>query len=96
MEELNTVYYIRFYADDKPGVLAKISGVLGRNQISIASVIQKGREVDGPVPIVMLTHEAREKSVQEAMKEIHQLDELRSDKTMLIRVEKGHQGERAQ
>ena len=96
MEELNTIYYIRFYADDKPGVLAKISGVLGRNQISIASVIQKGREVDGPVPIVMLTHEAREKSVQEAMKEIHQLDELRSDKTMLIRVEKGHQGERAQ
>ena len=47
IDELNTAYYFRFAAIDKPGVLSKISGVLGDHQISIASVIQKGREVKG-------------------------------------------------
>ncbi|MDY7039060.1 MAG: homoserine dehydrogenase, partial [Thermodesulfobacteriota bacterium] len=63
MEELNSSYYFRFFAVDSPGVLSRISGILGNNRISIASVIQKGREVNGSVPIVMLTHEARESNV---------------------------------
>ena len=54
MDELVTAYYFRFSAVDRPGVLSKISGVLGQHGISIYSVIQKGRELDCSVPVVML------------------------------------------
>lgn len=64
-------YYLRFMAIDKPGVLAKISGILGRHNISIASVTQKERRHAKVVPLVILTHEAKEKDVQEALKEIY-------------------------
>jgi homoserine dehydrogenase len=86
IEELNTRYYFRFSADDRPGVLSKISGILGKHEISIKSVHQKGRDLVGAVPIVMTTHEAREASVKAALGEIDQLDVVR-DKTMLIRIE---------
>lgn len=88
IEELHTAYYFRFSAIDKPGVLSKISGVLGDHEISISSVIQKGREVSGSVPIVMLTHEAQESSVIRALSLMDRLDVL-TDKTMVIRVEEG-------
>jgi len=88
IEDLITPYYFRFSAVDKPGVLSKISGVLGENNISISSVIQKGRGEKGAVPIVMLTHEAREKDVMKALNEMGGLDIL-MDRTMMIRVEQG-------
>ena len=66
-------YYFRFSALDRPGVLSTIAGILGANKISVASVIQKGREVEGPVPIVMMTHEAKESAVQKAIQEIDRL-----------------------
>ena len=86
IEELDTQYYFRFSADDRPGVLSKIAGILGKHEISIESVHQKGRDLLGAVPIVMITHEAREASVKTALAEIDQLDVVR-DKTMLIRIE---------
>jgi homoserine dehydrogenase len=86
IEELDTQYYFRFSADDRPGVLSKISGILGKHEISIKSVHQKGRDVMGAVPIVMITHEARESSVKSALAEIDRLDVVR-DKTVLIRIE---------
>ncbi|MBN1275890.1 MAG: homoserine dehydrogenase [Deltaproteobacteria bacterium] len=85
MKNLKTAYYFRFSALDKPGVLSKIAGILGEKNISISSVIQKGREIEGVVPIVMLTHEAIEKDVTEALEKIDRLDVLQ-DKTMMIRV----------
>jgi homoserine dehydrogenase len=88
MERLNTSYYFRFSAIDKPGVLSRIAGILGDKGISISSVIQKGRQINGTVPIVMMTHEAMEKNVKEAMELINQLDIL-TDRTMMIRVEEG-------
>jgi homoserine dehydrogenase len=88
MEWLVSPYYFRFSALDRPGVLSKISGVLGEHQISISSVIQKGREIDGSVPIVMLTHEAKEKDMLDALKELDGLEVL-TDQTMVIRVEAG-------
>jgi homoserine dehydrogenase len=81
-------YYIRFSVLDKPGVLSKISGVLGNNSISIASVIQKGRGEKGGVPLVVMTHSAKEKDVQKALSEIDKLDVV-LDKTVVIRVENG-------
>ena len=73
---------------DRPGVLSKISGILGDHDISLYSVIQKGRKINGSVPVVMLTHEAKESSVRKAMSLIDRLDVL-TDKTMVIRVEEG-------
>ena len=79
-------YYFRFSALDRPGVLSTIAGILGDNKISVASVIQKGREVQGPVPIVMMTHEAKESGVQKAIQEINRLPVI-TDQTVIIRVE---------
>lgn len=81
-------YYIRFSAMDKPGVLSKISGILGDNNISISSMIQKGRQVGGSVPIVMMTHEAKEKDVRKALDEIDRLPVVH-EKTVFIRIEEG-------
>jgi homoserine dehydrogenase len=86
MDDVMMPFYMRFSALDRPGVLSKISGILGKNDISIASVIQKGRQVNGAVPIVMMTHEAKEKNVHRALKEIDRLGVILG-KTMFIRVE---------
>jgi len=86
MEDLVTHYYFRFDALDRPGVLAAISGILGKHAISIKSVQQKGRKTDGSVPVVMLTHLAREADVIQALDEIRALDVV-AGKPMLIRIE---------
>lgn len=86
ISDVTTCYYFRFAAVDRPGVLSKISGILGKNNISIAAVIQKGREVEGAVPIVMLTHEALEKDVIQALDEMSRLDVVLAS-TQLIRIE---------
>lgn len=86
MDDVESMYYFRFSALDKPGVLSKISGILGENNISIASVIQKGRRVVGAVPLVVLTHTAREADVAKALKAIDELP-IVTDKTLFIRVE---------
>jgi len=75
MAETRTRYYIRLQALDRPGVMALVSGVLGRHDISIASLTQK--EVDQPsVPMVILTHRAREAAIQEALQEMGRLSEI--------------------
>jgi homoserine dehydrogenase len=86
MEEVITPYYLRFTAVDRPGVLSTIAGVLGDHEISIASVIQKGRRIKGAVPIVMMTHEAVEKDVRQALQILDGLDIIQAE-TILIRVE---------
>jgi len=86
MDEIVTNYYFRFSAVDTPGVLSLISGVLGSRNISISSVIQKGRKQEGAVPVVVITHKAREKDVREAIDEIDRLDVVRA-KTVVIRIE---------
>ena len=88
ISEITTKYYMRFNAVDKPGVLSKISGVLGNYNISIEAVIQKGRDLEnrGSVPIVMITHEAKEKNVKEALKIIDNLNVVKAP-TVLYRIE---------
>ena len=86
MEEIESMYYFRFSALDKPGVLSNISGILGNHNISIASVIQKGRSISGSVPLVVLTHRAKERDVLNAVGEIDNLPVV-SDKTLFVRVE---------
>ncbi len=86
IDDIISMYYFRFSALDRPGVLSKISGILGNYNISIASVIQKGRRVGEAVPLVVLTHEAKEKDVRMAIEEIDRLPVV-MDKTVFIRVE---------
>ena len=78
--------YLRFTTMDRPGVLSQISGILGSNNISIASVIQKGRHRTNAVHIVMMTHKALEKNIKKALEQIDKLPELRA-KTIMIRKE---------
>jgi homoserine dehydrogenase len=86
MGEIVSMYYFRFTALDRPGVLSKISGILGEHNISIASVIQKGRRVGGAVPLVILTHMAKEKDVLKALSEIDRLSVV-ADRSFFLRVE---------
>ncbi len=86
-KEMRTCYYLRFAALDRPGVLSRISGVFGEHEISIESVIQKGRAGQGDfVPLVLMTHEASEENMQNALAEIKELD-IVGEEVSLIRVE---------
>jgi len=73
MANLVSPYYLRVWVKDQPGVLAKISGILARYKISISSVIQHQAREGDAVPLVIITHQALERSVQKAVKEINQL-----------------------
>lgn len=86
IEDIEAMYYFRFTAFDKPGVLSSISGVLGSYNISITSVIQKGRSLGEAVPLIVLTHTAKERDVIKAVAEIDRLSVV-ADKTLYIRVE---------
>ena len=86
IDDLVTHYYFRFAAQDRPGVLSTISGILGKYDISIQSVHQKGRKTNGSVPLVMLTHRAKEADVKQALAEISDLNVV-SDEPVLIRIE---------
>src|ERR671936_1151567 len=86
MELVRTCYYLRVMAQDRPGVLSKITGVLGKHDISIANVIQKGRGTREAIPVVMLTHEAREKDMRTALSAIDRMRDVAGATTM-IRVE---------
>lgn len=79
-------YYMRFLVTDKPGVLARIAGILGRYHISIASVHQKERRTARIVPVVMMTHEAREADVRRALHVIDRLGIVKQP-TVAIRTE---------
>ncbi len=86
INDIESMYYFRFTAIDKPGVLSRISGILGSYNISIASVIQKVRREGEAVPLVVLTHKSKEKDVKKAIAEIDKLDIVAS-KTIFMRVE---------
>jgi homoserine dehydrogenase len=90
MDDITSCYYLRFTAMDKPGVLSRISGVLGKNNISVESVLQKGRGAAEAVPLVMMSHEALERDVRKALDEINKMDCV-AGPTMVIRVEEGNQ-----
>ncbi len=86
MEEITSLYYIRFMVLDRPGVLSQIAGVLGRYSISISSVLQQGRKEGQTVPVVIMTHMAKERDIQNALREINPMPYI-SEPTTLIRVE---------
>lgn len=87
ISELHTRYYFRLKVADRPGVLAQISKVLGDNDISISSVIQKESDLTSQTAVlVIMTHRAQEKAVQKALADLHSL-ELVHEVSNFIRVE---------
>jgi len=88
MDSIRSCYYLRVMAQDRPGVLSRVAGILGENNISIASVIQKGRATGEAVPVVMMSHEAREHDMRVALAAIDRLRVVAAPTTM-IRVEGG-------
>jgi len=86
IDDVVTNYYLRINALDRPGVLAKVAGILGEREISIVSVMQKGVVHGDFVPVVLLTHEAKESNVASAVKAISRLSEV-SGTPVVIRVE---------
>ena len=86
LDDLEGEYYLRFMAVDRPGVLGRLAGVLGRFDISIASVIQKERRAGTTVPLVMRTHKARDRNLRRAFAAIGRMDGVRG-KAMAIRIE---------
>ncbi|MGE5247317.1 MAG: homoserine dehydrogenase [Verrucomicrobiota bacterium] len=84
-DQAQTEYYLKILVVDKPGVLSRIAGVLGRHGISILSVLQKGRG-ESAVPIFIVTHRARESNMRAALAEVDQLPDV-LDRTRLIRIE---------
>lgn len=86
IDEIESRYYIRFTTVDKPGVLARISGVLAKFGISIASVTQKEKYRSSIVPIMMIIHEAKEKSLHQALQVIDRLNVIK-EKSVAIRIE---------
>jgi homoserine dehydrogenase len=83
--QVSCEYYLRIRVVDKPGVLSRIAGVLGQHQISISSVLQKGRG-ESAVPIYIVTHRARESDMRAALAGVDRLSDV-LDRTRMIRIE---------
>jgi homoserine dehydrogenase len=85
--EIRCAYYVHFSVKDEPGVLARIATTLAARRISVAALQQREQNDQGaPVPLVVVTHEAREADLREAIAEIdRQPTTLRP--TRLIRIE---------
>jgi homoserine dehydrogenase len=85
--QVESSYYVRFMAVDAPGVLAKISGILAKHKVSIASVMQKARNKVRAVPIIMLTHQVKESDLNSAIKEIDK-QKIIMNRSVVIKMEK--------
>ncbi len=83
---IHSRYYLRFSVIDRPGVLADISRILGRVKISISDVIQRERKAGKVVPLILLTHEALEKDIRQAVEIINMLPVIKQ-KTQVVRIE---------
>jgi homoserine dehydrogenase len=81
-------FYLRFQALDQPGVLAEIAARLARAQVSIESMIQRGRAFGESVAIVMITHPCTPMAVEAALKDIVASDKILGAPT-LIHMEPG-------
>ena len=88
MDDVETAYYLRMTAVDKPGVVAAVAGILADAGISIEAMQQKQPpEGETEVPLVMLTHRVRERQMNQAIAKIEALDAIRPGVTR-IRVER--------
>jgi homoserine dehydrogenase len=77
MGQVETAYYLRMQVEDKPGVMARIAGILAEEGISIEAIQQKEQENGAShVPLVMLTHRVVEAQMDRAIRAIEALDSV--------------------
>jgi len=86
MDEHYGAYYVRLMVVDRPGVIADVSAVLRDEQVSMESMLQRGRAPGEPVPVVITTHETREASMARALSRIGELDSI-VEPPRMIRIE---------
>ena len=87
LAELHGSYYLRFAAEDRPGVLGRIAGDLGMHGVGIKSVLQKGRSDGGAsVPLLILTHPCSEGALRQALESIDRRPDV-TETTRVIRIE---------
>ncbi|MEZ4485203.1 MAG: ACT domain-containing protein [Syntrophotaleaceae bacterium] len=86
MDDIVSRYYLRFSTVDKPGVVARIASILGQYQIGISSMMQPEEHTVDTVPIVIMTHDAKEADIRRALGEIDQLDVVH-EPSHFIRIE---------
>ena len=87
IEKVNTSYYLRMLATDRPGVLADVTRILADQKISIEAIIQKEPDEDATdVPIIILTHKVMEGQMNKAIAKIEALDSI-VGKVVRIRME---------
>ena len=79
-------YYIRLMCVDQPGVIADVSAALRDEEISVESLVQRGRDPDEAVPVVLTTHETQEAGMRRALARIGQMDSV-VEAPRLIRIE---------
>jgi homoserine dehydrogenase len=76
-------FYLRLSVEDRPGVLARIAGLLGEAGIGILSVIQPGTEEEGPVPLILMIHDAGDGAMRAAAEKIGALDCVKAAPALL-------------
>ena len=83
IDELETEFYLRLTAVDKPGVLAKVTTVLGEEGISIRALVQKPEHDPEHVPVIFLTHATKNSNVRKALKRIDAMDIIQAPTQVL-------------
>ena len=84
--EVKTKFYLRILTKDKPGVLASIATVLGNQEVSLASVMQKRTDQEGRAEVVFITHLVEEQNIRDAISIINGLSSVEKIENV-IRVE---------
>lgn len=87
MSQLETKYYLRFPVVDSPGVLASMASVFAQHNVSIYSVVQRGKKDKDTVEVVYVTHQAREQDIMAVVEEVAALPDCLRGTPALIRVE---------
>jgi homoserine dehydrogenase len=83
LDELETEFYLRLTAVDQPGVLAKVTAILGEEGISIRALMQKPEHDPERVPVIFLTHTTKNAKVSKALKRIDALDIIQAPTQVL-------------
>ena len=76
LQKLSGSYYLRLQVYDRPGVLADLTAVFRDKGVSVEALLQRGRNPDGTVPVVLTTHEASEEAIQKSVAEFEKLENV--------------------
>ena len=86
LQNLSGSYYLRLQVYDRPGVLADLTAVFRDKGVSVEALLQRGRNPDGTVPVVLTTHETSEEAIQKSVAEFEKLENV-VEKTCILPIE---------